>query len=226
MSRVVAQLLGRGGGAARPRIWLHAADAPGRVKLCAGLTVAERLRTLPGVTDPTDLRVSDEERDATAREIREHYASGRLDDDELSERLSAAYGAKTQSQLQAVRADLPPLPPSPAARKAELVARRGELSRQLLQQTGASLSPFIICTLIWAVSGATGFFWPVFLLIVVLLPLVGNGWALYGPSPELERVERHLQQRRQGGDPSGRGERRQERRDARRDRHSHHRRRL
>lgn len=144
------------------------------------------------VSDPTDLRVSDEEREATAQEIREHYASGRLDDDELSERLSATYGAKTQSQLQAVRADLPPLPPSPAAQKAELVARRGELSRQLVQQTGASLSPFVICTVIWVASGATGFFWPAFLLIVIVLPLVSNGWALYGPSPELERVERHL----------------------------------
>jgi hypothetical protein len=144
------------------------------------------------VSDPTDLRVSDEERDATALEIREHYASGRLDDDELSERLSAAYGAKTQGQLQAVRADLPPLPPSPAVKKAELAARRGELSRQLLQQTGASLSPFVICSVIWVASGATGFFWPLFLLIVVVLPLVSNGWALYGPSPELERVERHL----------------------------------
>ncbi len=190
------------------------------------MTAAQRLPTLPGVTEPTDLRVSDQEREATAQEIREHYASGRLDDDELSERLSATYGAKTQGQLQAVRADLPPLPPSPAVQKAELAARRGELSRQLLQQTGAGLSPFIICTVIWVASGATGFFWPVFLLIVIVLPLVSNGWALYGPSPELERVERHLELRRQGGDPSGREERRQERHDARRGRHGHHRRRL
>jgi hypothetical protein len=130
-----------------------------------------------------------------AGEIREHYAAGRLDDDELSSRLSAAYGAKTQSQLQAVRADLPALPVAPAVQKAELVARRGQLSRQLVQQTGASLSPFIICTVIWAASGATGFFWPVFLLIAVVLPFVRNGWALYGPAPELERVERHLQRR-------------------------------
>ncbi len=178
------------------------------------------------MTEPTDLRVSDQEREATAQEIREHYASGRLDDDELSERLSATYGAKTQGQLQAVRADLPPLPPSPAVQKAELAARRNQLGRRLIQQSGAGLTPFAICTVIWAASGANSFFWPVFLLFAVIPPLVGNLWALYGPAPELERVERHLQRRQQGGDRSGRDERRQERHDARRDRQGHHRRRL
>jgi Domain of unknown function (DUF1707) len=191
-----------------------------------GLTVAERLQHTAGVSDPTDLRVSDQERDATAQEIREHYASGRLDDDELSERLSATYGAKTQSQLQAVRADLPPLPPSPAVQKAELAARRSELGRRLIQQSGAGLTPFAICTVIWAASGGNSFFWPVFLLFAVIPPLVGNLWALYGPAPELERVERHLKSRAQGGDRSGRDGRRQERRDDRGDRHGHHHRRL
>jgi hypothetical protein len=147
------------------------------------------------VSDPTDLRVSDQEREATALEIREHYAAGRLDDDELSSRLSAAYGAKTQSQLQAVRADLPALPASRTEQKAALAARRSELSRRLVQQTGAGMAPFVICTVIWAGSGATGFFWPVFALLAVVLPLVRDGWALWGPAPELDRVERNLQRR-------------------------------
>jgi hypothetical protein len=173
------------------------------------------------VSDPTDLRVSDEEREETAQEIREHYAAGRLDDDELSSRLSAAYGAKTRSQLQAVRADLPALPATPAVKKAELAARRSELSRRLFQQTGAGFAPFIICTVIWAGSGARGFFWPVFALLAVLLPLVRDGWALYGPAPELDRVERNLQRRAEEA------ERERDRDQRRRDhRHRDHRRRL
>jgi hypothetical protein len=169
------------------------------------------------VSDSTDLRVSDQEREATAREIREHYAAGRLDDDELSSRLSAAYGAKTQSQLQTVRADLPALPATPAMQKAELAARRSELSRRLFQQTGAGFAPFIICTLIWAGSGAHGFFWPVIALLAVVLPLVRDGWALYGPAPELDRVERNLQRRAE--EDEKRGEHHHQH-------HQHHRRRL
>jgi hypothetical protein len=42
-----------------------------------------------------------------AAELREHYASGRLTLDELSERLDAALGAKTRADLDALLTDLP-----------------------------------------------------------------------------------------------------------------------
>jgi hypothetical protein len=67
----------------------------------------------------------------------------------------------------------------------------------LLQQTGGSLGAFFICAVIWAASGATGFFWPIFVALAVLVPLQRNGWRLYGPAPELDRVERELENRRQ-----------------------------
>jgi hypothetical protein len=171
------------------------------------------------VNDQSNLRASDEDREHAAQEIREHYASGRLDDDELSSRLSAAYGAHTQRDLQAIRADLPALPPTKAEQKAELVARRSHLTRRLLQQTGASLGVFIICTVIWAASGASGFFWPIFTLFAIL-PLVRNGWALYGPAPEFDRVERHLQGMERAGHTD-----RDARREQRLERRSEHRRR-
>jgi hypothetical protein len=88
---------------------------------------------------------------------------------------------------------LPKLPPSLAQQKAELAARRSHLQRRLIQQSGAGLAPFAICTVIWAANGASSFFWPVFVLLAVLLPLIKNGWALYGPAPELDRVERELE---------------------------------
>jgi hypothetical protein len=66
----------------------------------------------------------------------------------------------------------------------------------MLQEAGGGLGGFAICTAIWLASGASGFFWPIFIALGVLVPLVRNGWSLYGPSPELDRVERELEARR------------------------------
>jgi hypothetical protein len=53
------------------------------------------------------MRVSDAEREAAAAELREHFASGRLDQAELDERLSAVFAARTRGDLNALFADLP-----------------------------------------------------------------------------------------------------------------------
>jgi hypothetical protein len=148
------------------------------------------------VTGPDDLRVSDEQRERAAAEIREHYAAGRLTDDELSERVQAAYSARTEQELGTALADLPKLPATPAEQKAELAARRSMLQRRMLQEAGGGMGVFALCTAIWAASGATGQFWPIWVLLVCLIPLIRNGWRLYGPSPDLERVERELETRR------------------------------
>jgi hypothetical protein len=54
-----------------------------------------------------EMRVSDTEREATAAELREHYASGRLTLDELNERIDRAFAAKTRGDLDALMRDLP-----------------------------------------------------------------------------------------------------------------------
>lgn len=54
-----------------------------------------------------EMRVSDAEREAAAAELREHFASGRLTQDELDERLAAAFVAKTHGDLKALFTDLP-----------------------------------------------------------------------------------------------------------------------
>jgi hypothetical protein len=53
------------------------------------------------------MRVSDAEREAAAAELREHFASGRLNQDELDERLTAVFAAKTRADLNALFSDLP-----------------------------------------------------------------------------------------------------------------------
>src|SRR5204863_6418162 len=56
----------------------------------------------------------------------------------------------------------------------------------------ASAGAFLVCTAIWLTSGANGQFWPIWVALVAVIPLVRNGWRLYGPAPELDRVEEEL----------------------------------
>ena len=144
------------------------------------------------MTEPPHVRVSDQERERVAADLREHFAQGRLDTDELEERLARAYSARTVEELNALRTDLPSLPATHAARRAELAERRSALARGLVQQTGASLVPFLVCTAIWLATGTNGSFWPVWILIVMVIPLLRQGWRLYGPAPDLDHVEREL----------------------------------
>ncbi len=54
-----------------------------------------------------EMRVSDAEREAAATELREHFASGRLDTDELDQRVTAVFAARTRGDLNALFTDLP-----------------------------------------------------------------------------------------------------------------------
>ena len=148
------------------------------------------------MSDAGALRASDAEREQAAAEIREHYADGRIDDGELAERLGQVYASRTRGELQEIRADLPALPPTRADQRAELSVRRSDLTRQLLQQTGAGLAPFLVGTAIWLLAGASGSFWPAWLLLLAAIPLIRNGWRLYGPAPDVERVAHDLAHRR------------------------------
>jgi hypothetical protein len=148
------------------------------------------------MAEPPKLRVSDEERDRAAAEIREHFAAGRLGDDELGERLQAVYSATTVDELRTARADLPVLPATVAAQqRAELVQRRSQLQRRLLQEAGGGVILFAVGTGIWLADGASGQFWPVWVLLVTVLIVLRNAWRLYGPAPELDRVEADLERR-------------------------------
>jgi hypothetical protein len=53
------------------------------------------------------LRVGDAERQAVVAELQGHYVAGRLDSDELSDRLGQALAARTVSQLRVPMRNLP-----------------------------------------------------------------------------------------------------------------------
>src|ERR687894_2167434 len=71
--------------------------------------------------DPAQLRISDADRHQVAEILREAAGEGRLDLDELDERLEATYAARTYADLVPITFDLPahphqrPLPVRPAA---------------------------------------------------------------------------------------------------------------
>jgi hypothetical protein len=69
-------------------------------------------------TWPDETRAADADRDATVGALRDHAAAGRLESDELDERLETALRARTLGELRALVADLPgaspPLGPRPA----------------------------------------------------------------------------------------------------------------
>jgi len=58
-----------------------------------------------------EMRVGDADREAAAAELREHFASGRLTQDELNERLDQVFAAKTRGDLHALTLDLPSAQP-------------------------------------------------------------------------------------------------------------------
>ncbi len=66
--------------------------------------------------DPLRLRISDDDRHQVAELLRDAAGAGRLELDELDERLEAAYAAKIYADLIPITADLPAAPPgtSPA----------------------------------------------------------------------------------------------------------------
>jgi hypothetical protein len=67
--------------------------------------IERRPQYSPG--DPAHLRVSDEDRHKVAEILREAAGEGRIDLDELDERLEAAYAAKTYADLVPITLDLP-----------------------------------------------------------------------------------------------------------------------
>ena len=116
-------------------------------------------------TAPTQ-RASDAEREAVAERIRAAAGDGRLDHDELEERLEAAYSARTVGELATLTNDLPERDSGSAGREPAWQS----------EEVRAKLATFIvantICIAVWALTGADGDFWPKWVLL-------GTGIALF-----------------------------------------------
>lgn len=62
------------------------------------------------------LRAADADREAVAETLREQHLAGRLDTEELQERIGRCYTAKTYAELDGVLVDLPRPRPRPRTR--------------------------------------------------------------------------------------------------------------
>jgi Domain of unknown function (DUF1707) len=116
--------------------------------------------TDPLIPAPHDVLASDTERERVVEALRGHAAAGRLDTDELDERLGAAYGARVRADLLLLLADLPaPTTPRPRA------------SRRRLPNVAPVVALAILLIAIWALTGA-GYFWPIWPIGAVALSTV------------------------------------------------------
>jgi hypothetical protein len=144
------------------------------------------------MADPGQIRVSDAERERLVEELHEHTVAGRLTAEEYEQRLGAVYAARTRSDLDALRTDLPV---STVAARAALVQRKSRLRRRLAQEAGGGATASLVCVGIWLASGANGAFWPIWVIVFTLLPLLRDSWRLLGPGSDIDVVEARLQAR-------------------------------
>ncbi len=79
------------------------------------------------------IRIGNEERQAAAHALGDHYAQGRLDADEYEQRVSAAFVARTSADLDELFVDLPRPPtlaPPPPAWPVPVVDRTAPYGRE------------------------------------------------------------------------------------------------
>jgi hypothetical protein len=105
-------------------------------------------------------RAADSDREATAERLREAAGDGRLDHDELEERLEAAYSARTYGELARLTDDLPERAPD-GVRERAAVWRSEEFRARLATFIIAN----VVCVSVWFLTGAEGDFWPKWVLL-------------------------------------------------------------
>lgn len=121
------------------------------------------------------LRAGDADRDAVVERLRAALVEGRLDEDEFAERLEAASGARTVTELAALTRDLPGegLLPAPVPLRDLAVPARSSRSAAL-RETSTELvgwaSVFAISNIVWFLAGA-GPWWPGWLLVALVVVL-------------------------------------------------------
>lgn len=111
------------------------------------------------------IRASDADRERIAARLREHYAEGRLSREELDERISATFSARTYGDLRQVMADLPEPGMAPGMGPQQPWGWQPiplQQPRPVLVRTGPPVLPIV------------------FLILFLALLLPGAGWMFFG----------------------------------------------
>ena len=131
------------------------------------------------------MRAGDSDRQAVADRLKVALDEGRLDLNEYDERLQQTYAAKTYADLDGLLSDLPgTVPPQqsqvaayqrPAAPGQPPAAPR---QSHPLAWVGPYGGVVLVCVLIWALSSASSghltYFWPIWVMIPMILGVFGN----------------------------------------------------
>jgi len=147
-----------------------------------------------------NIRVSDADRESAAERLREHFAAGRLTSEELEERLTATFSAKTEGDLRAVLTDLPAAPtagapappagwPPPGWRQPPWARRRGGFPVRRPR-----LLPLLLIALIVAVAiPSVGWVAVAFVKVLLLVWLVSMVVGVLAMARCRRRLRRHWQ---------------------------------
>jgi DNA-binding CsgD family transcriptional regulator len=130
---------------------------------------------------PTDL-ASDADRDRVVSELHEHFASGRLTIEELSDRTERALQARNTPALEHLLADLPKTQQAPGLRDGGL---RLHLALFIIFGGGlVALWEFTRDQTPTASDEGAGYYWPFWVLIVWVFALALHGaWCFFGWLP-------------------------------------------
>jgi uncharacterized protein DUF1707 len=128
------------------------------------------------------MRAGDSDRQAVVDQLKKALDEGRLDLSEYDERLQRTYAAKTYADLDGLLDDLPGTVPvqhsqvQPVAAAAPPVgvpAAPAPQAGQVARWLGPYAGVFTVCVIIWAVTSASAghlaYFWPVWMLIPIVL---------------------------------------------------------
>ena len=142
------------------------------------------------MTDISDARASDDERQRVIERLRAETTAGRLTLDEFDERVGEVWGSKTRRELERALRELPdpaltiasvPEPPD-----LESKARRRYRSSVRNELAGFFSANAFFGT-IWWVNGADGRFWPLWILLPTTIGVVAR--LVRGPDRERRAVE-------------------------------------
>jgi hypothetical protein len=138
-----------------------------------------------------EMRASDADRDRVAAALREHCAQGRIDVEELNERLESVYGARTLGDLRRVTDDLPEEDmyelPVPSWRRSTPARRLGGGVYQTAMQAGWATYATVnaLCFVIWLlVAVPTGAWYPWWLWVAGPWGVVMLAGQIFGPGED------------------------------------------
>ena len=112
-----------------------------------------------------DMRAADSDRQFVADRLRDALNEGRLDLGEYDDRLQQTYAARTYGELDRLLNDLPTVVPPERAQVAQVrqpaaPAGRPSWHPWLLAIWSGWLTTTLVCFVIWVLTGAHGFPWP------------------------------------------------------------------